>query len=55
LHARIRPAGAWWAVVCWLLTMHFALATIVMFMDFEHCGWRFLGELWRRLVVPGTG
>ncbi len=54
LHARIRPAGAWWTVVCWIVTMHFALATIVMFMDFEHCGFRILGELWRRLAL-GAG
>jgi D-alanyl-lipoteichoic acid acyltransferase DltB (MBOAT superfamily) len=55
LHARINPTGAWWTVVCWLLTMHFAIATIVMFMDFEHCGRRILGELWRRLVAAATG
>jgi D-alanyl-lipoteichoic acid acyltransferase DltB (MBOAT superfamily) len=55
LHARIRPEGAWWAVVCWLVTMHFAVVTILVFMDFQHCGWRILRELWQRLVETVAG
>ncbi len=45
-----RPRGLWWRVVCWLLTMHYQLATIVVFVDFEYCGWRFLRELLQRLA-----
>jgi alginate O-acetyltransferase complex protein AlgI len=40
-----------WTGVCWLLTMHFQIATIVVFVDFEHLGWRLFRELfWRRGV-----
>ena len=46
-----RPAGAWWTALCWLLTLHYQLATIIIFVDFEHVGWRFFGELWRRLFA----
>jgi D-alanyl-lipoteichoic acid acyltransferase DltB (MBOAT superfamily) len=38
-----------WTFVCWLLTMHFAIATILVFADFEHLGSRIAMELWRRL------
>jgi alginate O-acetyltransferase complex protein AlgI len=55
LHFRSRPAGAWWTALCWVLTMHFAVATILMFMDFEHCGWRILRELGQRLLGLGAG
>lgn len=37
-------------IVCWLLTMHFAAATIIVFTDFHYLGTRFLPELVRRLV-----
>lgn len=39
-----------WAAASWLLTMHYQLASIVVFADFEHMGVRFLGELFGRLV-----
>jgi D-alanyl-lipoteichoic acid acyltransferase DltB (MBOAT superfamily) len=48
---RNRPSGRWWIVLCWLATMHFQAATILVFMDFEHCGWRIFRELWRRLLL----
>lgn len=35
----------WRAVAGWLLTMHFACATIVVFCDFQHCGSRFFAAL----------
>lgn len=52
---RSHPSGKWWTVLCWVVTMHFGIATILMFMDFEYCGWRILGELWRRLLSAGAG
>lgn len=44
------PIGRLWTVVAWLLTMHYAAATIVIFADFEYCGTRFLAELARRII-----
>ncbi len=45
-----------WTAVCWLLTMHYQMATIVVFTDFEHVGWRLLRELlWRRGLAPIVG
>jgi D-alanyl-lipoteichoic acid acyltransferase DltB (MBOAT superfamily) len=41
------PSRAWTGV-CWLLTMHYQVATIFMFADFHHGGWRVLRELVRR-------
>ena len=38
-----------WIAFCWLLTMHYQLATIIVFVDFEHMGLRLLGELLHRL------
>ncbi len=40
--------GRTWTIVCWLLTMHFEIATILVFTDFEHLGSRIAAELWRR-------
>lgn len=57
-----RPSAATWAGVavwtgvCWLLTMHYQIATIVVFTDFEHAGWRILRELvWRRGLAAVLG
>jgi alginate O-acetyltransferase complex protein AlgI len=45
-----------WTAACWLLTMHYQAATMVMFVDFEHVGWRFLRELvWRRGIMTLVG
>lgn len=38
-----------WRAFAWLLTMHYQIATITLFMDFEHAGLRFFPELVRRL------
>ncbi len=49
--AGVRRAGGLgyvWTIVCWLLTLHFAIATILVFADFEHLGSRIAAELWRR-------
>jgi len=45
-----RPGGRLWTVLCWLLTMHYQVATIVIFADFDHLGGRLLRELVRRLA-----
>lgn len=45
-----RPSGPLWTFSCWLLTMHYAIATIVVFTDFDHCGARFFRELLRRIL-----
>lgn len=50
LRWRNRPTGKWWTVLCWLLTMHYQIATILMFMDFKHCGARVFHELWLRFA-----
>lgn len=50
-----RPAGAAWTTACWLLTIHFAVITIVVFVDFDHLGLRLFGELWRRLAAHLAG
>ncbi|RMF85099.1 MAG: hypothetical protein D6744_01975 [Planctomycetota bacterium] len=39
-----------WALACWLLTMHYQFATIVVFVDFQHAGTRFYPELARRVA-----
>jgi alginate O-acetyltransferase complex protein AlgI len=45
-----------WTAFCWLLTMHFQAATMVVFVDFEHAGWRLLRELfWRRGLAAWLG
>lgn len=44
-----RPPSRPWTAVSWLLTMHYQIATIVVFTDFDHLGWRFFRELLRRL------
>jgi D-alanyl-lipoteichoic acid acyltransferase DltB (MBOAT superfamily) len=49
-----RPAGRWWTMLCWLATMHFQIATIIVFVDFEHLGGRLFRELTQRLFLPGT-
>ncbi len=46
---RPAPSGRWWTFVCWLLTMHYQAATIVMFADFDHLGLRLAWELLRRV------
>lgn len=45
------PTGRAWTVLCWLLTLHYQAATILVFCDFDHCGWRFFSELAARLTV----
>ncbi len=41
-----------WTALCWLLTMHFQIATILVFCDFEHLGLRVFRELlWRRCLA----
>jgi len=35
-------------LLCWLVTMHYQTATIIVFVDFDHLGWRLFRELWRR-------
>ncbi|MGE3181531.1 MAG: MBOAT family O-acyltransferase [Phycisphaerae bacterium] len=37
-----------WVAFCWLLTMHYQLATILMFTDFDLLGTRFFPELLSR-------
>ena len=44
-----RPSGPAWTLVCWLLTMHYALVTIVVFTDIEHLGVRLFAELLARI------
>lgn len=41
--------GPAWVLACWLLTLHYQLATIVMFADFHFLGLRLFGELGRRI------
>jgi D-alanyl-lipoteichoic acid acyltransferase DltB (MBOAT superfamily) len=48
------PSNRLWLVFCWLLTMHYQIATILMFMDFRHWGLRVFGELFSRLVETGA-
>jgi len=42
--------GWWWVGLCWLLTMHYQMATIIVFVDFEHLGLQLFAEIWRRLA-----
>ena len=42
------PESPLWRAASWLLTMHYQLATIIVFVDFEHAGTRFYAELARR-------
>lgn len=44
------PAGRAWTLFCWLLTMNYQAATILMFADFEHLGLRVFAELARRVT-----
>jgi D-alanyl-lipoteichoic acid acyltransferase DltB (MBOAT superfamily) len=44
-----RKTNKAWAVLCWLLTMHYQIMTITVFLDFEHAGWRIFGALAARL------
>ena len=46
-----RPSSAVWTAVSWLLTVHYAIITIVMFTDFDHLGTRLFAELLRRLLA----
>lgn len=46
---RPRPRGLLWTLLCWLLTMHYQVLTILVFVDFEHCAVRIVSELARRL------
>lgn len=43
------PDGPLWTTVCWLATMHFQVATILVFADFEYVGLRFFRELIGRM------
>jgi alginate O-acetyltransferase complex protein AlgI len=52
---RGQPRNRPWTAFCWLLTMHYQIATIVMFVDFQHLGLRLFAELWRRLVQAAFG
>lgn len=52
LNWRARLRGPVWTAVCWLLTMHYQLATVLMFVDFEHLTGRLVGELLRRAGLP---
>lgn len=47
--------GRPWTVTCWLLTVHYQLATIVVFTDFDHLGLRLFGELAKRTGVALLG
>lgn len=44
------PRPWWYVGACWLITLHYQAATILIFMDFEHCGVRLFGELARRAL-----
>ncbi len=46
--------GPLWTACCWLLTMHYQLATVLMFSDFDHCGLRLLHELAQRTLTAGA-
>ncbi|MFQ5806565.1 MAG: MBOAT family O-acyltransferase, partial [Phycisphaerae bacterium] len=52
---RGRPTGGWRTLFCWLTTMHFQIATIVIFVDFDHRAGRLFCELWQRLLTAGSG
>ena len=41
--------GWWWSALCWVLTMNYQVATIVVFADFEHYGWRLFVEMAKRM------
>ena len=43
------PSGPIWTAFCWLATLHYQLATIIMFADFDHIASRLLPELIGRL------
>ena len=45
----VRPPSKIATVICRLATMHYQLATIVIFADFEHVGTRLFPELARRM------
>jgi D-alanyl-lipoteichoic acid acyltransferase DltB (MBOAT superfamily) len=45
-----RPSGHVWTAFCWLLTLHYQVATLVVFADFQHVGTRFFAELFGRLA-----
>lgn len=45
-----RPTSRARTLLCWLVTMHYQIATIIVFVDFEHLGWRIFGEIGRRLL-----
>ena len=47
------PSGRLWLAMCWLLTMHYQIATLVVFADFEHVGGRLLRELLSRIAQVG--
>ncbi len=44
------PRGPVWSGACWLVTMHFQIFSIVVFVDFEHSGVRFFRELITRFL-----
>jgi D-alanyl-lipoteichoic acid acyltransferase DltB (MBOAT superfamily) len=46
-----RPTGRVWTASCWLLTMQYEIATILVFTDFDHLGLRLGRELLGRLGV----
>jgi len=42
--------GVWWTALCWLITMHYQIASIVVFVDFDHLGRRLFTEIYNRLT-----
>lgn len=48
------PRGPACTVACWLLTLHYQAATILVFADFDHCGLRFFRELVTRLATAAA-
>lgn len=46
---RAGRASLTWLTVSWLLTLHYQLTTIIIFVDFDHAGGRFLSALAARL------
>lgn len=49
------PTGVAWIAFSWMLTMHYQLATVMIFADFQHMGLRLFGELLRRATQTLQG
>lgn len=50
-----RLGNRWWTALCWLVTVQYQLITIIVFVDFQYAGTRFVPELWSRLMQALTG